>query len=242
MREKRKMKRCLFSVLLIYMMLSFNIVGAAEVVVNFDDVTTGPWLALPVPYAGFDWGPGAEAVKEGTNGYYTEAAVSGDYAFCNTNGTYIITVTSPLKFDFIGAYFSPANSSNMGDIIIEAFSEEISQGTTTIDFTEATPLWVDFTFTGIDKLVFTPDPLEYMPGAWAMDDFTYDVIPCDDIDGDGYGDPASINCTYAELDCDDTDANVNPGMTEIPDNGLDDDCSPDTPDSLPPCFIGTIAF
>ncbi len=44
---------------------------------------------------------------------------------------------------------------------------------------------------------------------------------CEDGDGDGYL-PAE--------DCDDTNPAVNPGMTEVPYNGLDDDCDPTTPD------------
>ena len=52
---------------------------------------------------------------------------------------------------------------------------------------------------------------------------------CIDQDGDGYGSPASINCTYIDLDCDDTNADVNPGMDEVQGNDIDEDCRPDTP-------------
>ncbi len=51
-----------------------------------------------------------------------------------------------------------------------------------------------------------------------------DINPPQDMDGDGYFVPA---------DCDDTNFNINPGRPEIPGNGIDDDCNPDTPDSLP---------
>ncbi len=59
-------------------------------------------------------------------------------------------------------------------------------------------------------------------------------IPCTDGDGDGYGDPASENCTYAGLDCDDADPDVNPGVVEGPGgdplcaDALDNDCDGDT--------------
>ena len=48
----------------------------------------------------------------------------------------------------------------------------------------------------------------------------------EDGDGDGYADELCPGGT----DCDDTNPEVNPGMPEIPDNGLDDDCDPTTPD------------
>lgn len=40
--------------------------------------------------------------------------------------------------------------------------------------------------------------------------------PCDDADGDGY--------TTCESDCDDSDATVNPGATEVCDGSTDEDC------------------
>jgi hypothetical protein len=65
-----------------------------------------------------------------------------------------------------------------------------------------------------------------------------------DADGDGYSFPvplAPYNTTAA--DCDDSNPNVHPGATEIPGNGLDDDCNPATPDEIviPPATI-TVTF
>ncbi len=57
-----------------------------------------------------------------------------------------------------------------------------------------------------------------------------------DADGDGYFDSSVPDCreTYAaeDLDCDDGDADINPGMPEALCNGADDDCNDDTPDEV----------
>ena len=48
---------------------------------------------------------------------------------------------------------------------------------------------------------------------------------CTNNDNDGYGNPASTTCTHPELDCDDNNADINPGATEICGNGIDEDCN-----------------
>ena len=47
---------------------------------------------------------------------------------------------------------------------------------------------------------------------------------CIDNDRDGYGQPVCIDCPHSLWDCDDTEPNANPGMTENCKNGIDDDC------------------
>ncbi|MGA1869708.1 MAG: leucine-rich repeat domain-containing protein [bacterium] len=57
------------------------------------------------------------------------------------------------------------------------------------------------------------------------DEYTFDIfmVRKDDFDRDGFA---------MKEDCDDNDPEVNPGMEEILCNKKDDDCNPDTPDSL----------
>lgn len=48
---------------------------------------------------------------------------------------------------------------------------------------------------------------------------------CVDDDGDGFPKYGALQgCPQAELDCNDYSADINPGVMEIPDNGIDDNC------------------
>ena len=69
-----------------------------------------------------------------------------------------------------------------------------------------------------------------------------------DSDADGYGDSTAATLTqctmpsgYANMgdDCDDVEALVNPGETEVCNDGLDNDCSGDAPECALPAFGGT---
>ncbi len=58
---------------------------------------------------------------------------------------------------------------------------------------------------------------------------------CMDLDGDGYGNPASSLCAVSAWDCDDTDPERNTGSVEQCDNDKDDDCDGYADDSDPDC-------
>ncbi len=69
------------------------------------------------------------------------------------------------------------------------------------------------------------------PIAWAA---------CQDADGDGYGSPASTDCPHDALDCNDSDASIHPGATELCD-GIDNNCDgqiDETFDAGFDCWIG----
>ena len=58
---------------------------------------------------------------------------------------------------------------------------------------------------------------------------------CFDEDGDGYTKYSNATgCPNAGLDCNDFVPGINPGATEIPGNGIDDDCNPSTSDGQLP--------
>lgn len=70
------------------------------------------------------------------------------------------------------------------------------------------------------------------------EDPTCSTSQCSDIDGDGYGFPADASCTYAQEDCNDSLAGVNPGVAETCGNGIDDNCDGLTDSEDPACASG----
>ena len=79
----------------------------------------------------------------------------------------------------------------------------------------------------------TGDPADYPTGHGPQGDairiYNYvrlvrnaDITTAVDQDNDGYN---------SDVDCDDTNADINPGKTEIKNNGIDDDCNSSTPDT-----------
>jgi hypothetical protein len=76
-------------------------------------------------------------------------------------------------------------------------------------------------------------PAQTCSGSWtSASDTPYcclgiciDAPTCTDSDGDGYGNPAAASCTFPELDCDDSRNFINPGESEICEDGFDNDCA-----------------
>ncbi len=96
---------------------------------------------------------------------------------------------------------------------------------------------LEMPFTGDGDGDGYPDSLDDCPGIADPNqtDYDFDGIgdacdPCPDADGDGYGNRDDVVCPNLGVDCDDSRAYVNPGMTEIRDNARDDDCNAATPD------------
>ncbi|SPD72924.1 hypothetical protein PITCH_A1590006 [uncultured Desulfobacterium sp.] len=68
------------------------------------------------------------------------------------------------------------------------------------------------------------------------DPITLDYV---DNDGDGYYTQQTADYTNP-ADCDDGNPYINPGVSEIRENGLDDDCNPETRDNLSETFVAVI--
>ncbi len=74
----------------------------------------------------------------------------------------------------------------------------------------------------------------------------YSELTCIDSDGDGYGSTGSATCIYpGEVDCDDSDANINPGVIEVCNDGIDNDCDATTDDActyIEGCYFASVEW
>jgi len=67
--------------------------------------------------------------------------------------------------------------------------------------------------------------------------------PCTDLDGDGYGNPVSASCRCPDLDCDDSNASINPGAPEeCADGDVDNDCDGLADSEDPDCEVCRDSF
>lgn len=92
---------------------------------------------------------------------------------------------------------------------------------------------------GCDKAPPTSDEDNFTPRCDGIKQDGEDSVDSPfDLDGDGFFDQSNADCAATfqpnQLDCDDSNPEVNPSRLELPCNGVDDDCreaSPENPDS-----------
>lgn len=184
-------------------------VSTAEVTTGDGPPHTGTWGFFELPH-----GDPAHAVRDG---WVIERA-EGFFGV----GAWIETNTPFAGVDFVidGDVLHPVD---FGDPILG--TQHLFYGVIDTDgFTRAEVRETEAGF---------PDELKYL----FADDFWIGVAGgalCSDGDGDGYGEPGSAACAFPEADCDDINPAVNPGATENPGNGLDDDCNAATPGGCSP--------
>lgn len=139
--------------------------------------------------------------------------------------------------------------------------ELVKPDLTTIPLTAVYPTWESLLSNPITDVIVNP-----MPGAWKirakvlfLDNSGFFLLSgyindgCQslyvDADADGYTNGTVIDCsgtvptgyslTSLGVDCDDTNANVNPNHVEVPANGIDDNCNGVIDEITPPVRVIT---
>ncbi len=151
--------------------------------------------------------------KDGYDGKTSDCSTGSDCndANANINPGKIDTQCDGIDNDCSGGDYCPCNNPSYADADGDGYKDPICGGNDCNDYNAAiNPGATDICENGIDENCFYGDA----------------TCPCSDADGDGYGNPGKTNCAKsAETDCNNNNANIYPGATEICGNGVDEDCS-----------------
>ena len=192
--------------------------------------------------------------------YYTDAGVSRIHDPGAYDGEYYLRLSN-------GAASHQPNPATEGETFTVTVrmrgASNVDQVDMTVDFRDQN-IWTDPLQSSTKTLTLTTSWQEYQMTATAptgtanlvfhtrltfkaaagstvdIDDvlMSMDVEECVDLDGDDYGKPGSASCAGGSAtDCDDSNSNINPGISENCTNGIDDDCNGLTDDGDSACQL-----
>ena len=160
---------------------------AGASILTFDDITVENAAGIDA-YGGLTWTNTSVIHKDsqvlGTS-YpgFQNGAVSGDYVAINNYEQMPGVSFDSGQFDFNGVYLTAASNDGLNITVVgELNGVEIYSQDITVD--TSSPTWFDFSFSGIDALVFLPQQYTGVcvipdhPGGYqfAMDNFTFNEL------------------------------------------------------------------
>lgn len=159
-----------FCTLLLSFPASFSFAG----VINFDDLSGDPEVQIVDGYQGFNWNIIGSISKDTQPISGFEAGVtSGNNAAYNLLGAWSsIDLAVAGTFDFIGAFFTAGWVEQ--EISFEGWLDGALVYSTadSLVISDASPLWVQLDWAGIDQLFIFTSYADVGIGHWVMDDFT----------------------------------------------------------------------
>jgi hypothetical protein len=139
--------------------LCISLTGSARanIMINFDDLTTSSAALISNGYQGFDWNnfavlnTTAEYNSYGTNGY-TNGTISAPNVAANDHDPASMSSTTP--FTFNSAYFTGAWNNGL-NITVMGLRNGLTEDTTTFTVSSTAPTLETFNWANIDELDFS---------------------------------------------------------------------------------------
>lgn len=167
---KRVLLNKFFCALLLSFFASFSFAG----VIHFDDLSGDPEMQIADGYQGFNWNIiGTVSSNDYPVSGFEKGVTSANNAAYNFYGAWSsIDLAVTGTFDFIGAFFTAGWVEQ--EISFEGWLDGALVYSTADSqvISDASPLWVQLDWTGIDQLFIFTSYADIGIGHWVMDDFT----------------------------------------------------------------------
>lgn len=156
------------------LLLSFFASCSFAGVIDFDDLSGDPEVQIADGYQGFNWNIiGSVSSDEYPVSGFEAGVTSGNNAAYNFYGAWSsIDLAVAGTFDFIGAFFTAGWVEQ--EISFEGWLDGALVYSTadSLVISDASPLWVQLDWAGIDQLFIFTSYADVGIGHWVMDDFT----------------------------------------------------------------------